>query len=120
MKFKKIAKISIAFRLLALLRFGSTGNGISLNVTSALVSSLILFCVKAQKCLLCWHGVYLCVNLHFLQDIQGNQVNLPSFARAYQKDLEPDGMCLDAMLRHIVLQFARVIGTFGAFSGRLV
>jgi hypothetical protein len=42
-----------------------------------------------------------------------------SFARTYQKDLEPDGMCLDAMLRHIVLQFARVIGKFGAFSGRL-
>jgi hypothetical protein len=36
MKFKKVAKISIAFRLLALLKFGSSGNAISLNVTSAL------------------------------------------------------------------------------------
>jgi hypothetical protein len=42
------------------------------------------------------------------------------FARTYQKDLEPDGMFLDAMLRHIVLQCARVIGTFEAFSGRLI
>jgi hypothetical protein len=32
----------------------------------------------------------------------------------YKKDFEPDGMCLDAIMRHIVLQCARVIGTFGA------
>jgi hypothetical protein len=61
-------------------------------------------------------------NLRFVQDIQGNHClygisrkgNL-LLARTYQKDLELDVMCLDAMLRHIVLQCARVIGTFGAF-----
>jgi hypothetical protein len=40
----------------------------------------------------------------------------PTFEGA---DNEYGDMCLDVMLRHIVLQFARVTGTFGAFTGRL-
>jgi hypothetical protein len=78
-KFKKIAKISIDFRLLALLRLASTGNAISLNATSGLVSSLILFCVKAQMCLLCWHVVHLCVKSSFCprHSKQSGEYNLP-------------------------------------------
>jgi hypothetical protein len=85
MKFKKIANISIAFRLLALLKFGSTGNAISLNVTSALVSSLILFCVKAHMCLLCWHVVYLCVKSSFCpgHSWQSGESTRPSLFAAY-------------------------------------
>jgi hypothetical protein len=97
-KFYKIAKISNAFRFLTLLRFASTGNAISLNATSGLVSSLILFCVKSQMGLLCWHVVYLCVKSSFCprHSRQSGESTLPClysvsrkgnllFARTYQK-----------------------------------